>query len=91
MEWLNYHHLLYFWTVVHEGSVTAASTKLRLSPSTVSTQVGKLEETLGGKLFRRVGRDLEPTDLGRLIFRYANDIFYLGLEMMDTVRGLGSM
>jgi len=87
MEWLNYHHLLYFWTVMHEGGVTAACKKLRLSPSTVSTQVGKLEEILGGKLFRRVGRDLEPTDLGRLIYRYANEIFSLGREMMDTVRG----
>ena len=91
MEWLNYHHLLYFWTVMREGSVTAACKKLRLSPSTVSTQVGKLEETLGGKLFRRVGRDLEPTDLGRVIFRYANDIFSLGREMMDTVRGRASI
>ena len=87
MEWLNYHHLLYFWTVMREGSVTAACKKLRLSPSTVSTQVGTLEEALGGKLFRRVGRDLEPTDLGRLIFRYADDIFSLGREMMDAVRG----
>ena len=87
MEWLNYHHLLYFWTVMHEGSVTAACKKLRLSPSTVSTQVTKLEEILGGKLFRRVGRDLEPTDLGRLIFRYADEIFSLGREMMDAVRG----
>jgi LysR family transcriptional activator of nhaA len=72
---------------MHEGSVTAAGKKLRLSPSTVSTQVGNLEEALDGKLFRRVGRDLEPTDLGRLVFRYANEIFSLGREMMDTVRG----
>jgi len=87
VEWLNYHHLLYFWTVMQERSVTAACAKLRLSPSTVSTQVGKLEETLGGKLFRRVGRNLEPTELGHLVFRYANKIFSLGREMMDTVRG----
>jgi len=72
---------------MQEGSVTAACVKLRLSPSTVSTQVGKLEDTLGGKLFRRVGRNLEPTELGHLVFRYANKIFSLGREMMDTVRG----
>ncbi len=87
VEWLNYHHLLYFWIVMQEGSVTAACAKLRLSPSTVSTQVGKLEETLDGKLFRRVGRNLEPTELGHLVFRYANEIFSLGREMMNTVRG----
>jgi LysR family transcriptional activator of nhaA len=91
MEWLNYHHLFYFWSVMHEGGVAAASQKLRLAPSTVSVQVGKLGETLGGKLFRRVGRDLEPTDLGRLVFRYANEIFSLGREMMDTVQGRPTM
>jgi LysR family transcriptional activator of nhaA len=87
MEWLNYHHLFYFWAVMHEGGVTAASKKLRLAPSTISAQVGSLEEALGGKLFRHIGRNLEPTDMGRLVFRYANDIFSLGREMMETVRG----
>jgi LysR family transcriptional activator of nhaA len=87
MEWLNYHHLLYFWTIMHEGSLTAASKRLLLAPSTVSSQVGRLEEALGGKLFRRVGRGLEPTDLGQTVFQYADKIFSLGREMMDTVRG----
>jgi LysR family transcriptional activator of nhaA len=87
MEWLNYHHLFYFWTVVQEGNLTAAAERLRLAPSTVSAQISRLEETLDGKLFRRVGRGLEPTDLGRTVFRYANEIFLLGREMMDTLRG----
>lgn len=87
MEWLNYHHLFYFWTVMREGSLTAASVRLSLAPSTVSAQLSRLEETLGGKLFQRAGRNLEPTDLGRLVFRYADEIFSLGREMMDTIRG----
>ena len=87
MEWLNYHHLFYFWAVMHEGSLTAACKWLRLAPSTVSVQVGQLEEALGGKLFRRIGRGLEPTDLGLMVFRYADEIFSLGREMMDTIRG----
>ncbi len=87
MEWLNYHHLLYFWTVMREGSLTAACSRLSLAPSTVSTQLTRLEETMGGKLFQRVGRNLEPTDLGRMVYRYADEIFALGREMMDTVRG----
>ena len=47
MDWLNYHHLLYFWTVVREGGVSKAAEKLRLSQPTVSAQVQVLEETLG--------------------------------------------
>lgn len=56
MEWLNYHHLFYFWTVVNEGSVTAASRKLRLAPSMISAQMQELEEALDEPLFFRVGR-----------------------------------
>jgi len=87
MEWLNYHHLFYFWTVMREGSLTAASARLSLAPSTVSAQLSRLEEALGGKLFQRAGRNLEPTDLGRLVFRYADEIFSLGRELMDTIHG----
>lgn len=87
MEWLNYHHLFYFWTVMQEGSITAASAKLSLAQSTVSAQLSRFEENLGAKLFRRVGRNIEPTDMGHLVFRYADEIFSLGREMMDSVRG----
>lgn len=87
MEWLNYHHLFYFWTVMQEGSITAASAKLSLAQSTVSAQLSKFEENLGAKLFRRVGRNIEPTDMGHLVYRYADEIFSLGREMMDSVRG----
>jgi LysR family transcriptional activator of nhaA len=86
MEWLNYHHLFYFWTVMQEGSITAAGKKLNLAQSTVSAQLSKFEEILGAKLFKRVGRNLEPTDMGHLVYRYADEIFSLGREMMNTVR-----
>ncbi len=56
MEWLNYHHLLYFWTVAREGSVSKASASLRLAQPTISGQVKTLEDTLGEKLFERRGR-----------------------------------
>ena len=88
MEWLNYHHLYYFWNVMREGSITAACRRLHLVPATVSSQIGKLEETLGGKLFTRVGRNLEPTDLAHHVFRYADEIFSIGRELMDSIDSL---
>ena len=74
MEWLNYHHLLYFWTVVREGGISKAAQKLRLSQPTISAQIHQLEGVLGQRLFQRQGRTLVPTDVGRLVFRYADDI-----------------
>jgi LysR family transcriptional activator of nhaA len=86
MEWLNYHHLFYFWNVVRSGSISAACKELRLAPPTVSAQLRSLEEQLGEKLLRRKGRTLEPTEVGHMVFRYAEEIFGLGRELMDAVK-----
>lgn len=85
MEWLNYHHLRYFWAAAREGGVVRASRRLRVSQPTVSAQIRELEEALGEKLFRRQGRRLVLTEVGRLAFRYADEIFSLGGELLDTL------
>lgn len=87
MEWLNYHHLLYFWTVARTGSVTAAADELSLTQPTISGQIRALEEALGNKLFVRVGRNLTLTEFGQTIFRYADEIFMVGRELLDVVKG----
>ena len=87
MEWLNYHHLLYFWTVVRTGSVAAASEELRLAPPTISVQIRRLEEQLGEKLLRRSGRRVVATAMGQAVFRYADEIFSVGRELLEMVRG----
>ena len=86
MEWLNYHHLLYFWTVAREGGLAPAGKLLRLSQSAISGQIRSLEQSLGHPLFERRGRKLEMTETGRVVFRYAEQIFGLGREMLDVVR-----
>jgi LysR family transcriptional activator of nhaA len=90
VEWLNYHHLLYFWVVAREGSLVAAGKVLRLSHPTLSAQVHALEDHLGEKLFARVGRRRALTEMGRVVYRYAEEIFSLGREMVDTVAGRSS-
>jgi len=86
MEWLNYHHLLYFWLVAREGSLARASAELRLAQSTVSKQIHQFEDVLGHALFTKSGRQLVLTESGRVVFRYADEIFGLGREMLDTLK-----
>lgn len=86
MEWLNYHHLLYFWTVARTGSISAASKELRLASPTISNQIRKLEDNLGEELLRRSGRKLVLTDMGRIAMRYADEIFSLGQEFTSTMK-----
>ena len=86
MEWLNYNHFFYFWTVAKTGSLSEASEELMLSLSTISAQVHALEKTLGVQLFRRKGRRLVLTEVGQLAYSYADSIFSLGREFMNVVR-----
>ncbi len=87
MGWLNYHHLYYFWVVAKEGGLTRACKKLRLAKPTVSGQIRRLEEVLGEKLFEKTGRHLVMTEIGRVVFRYAEEIFPTGQELMEAVKG----
>jgi LysR family transcriptional regulator, transcriptional activator of nhaA len=88
MEWLNYHHLVYFWTVARAGSIAKAGQELRLAQPTISNQLKTLEASLGVKLLERQGRRLVLTDVGRTVLRYADDIFRTGQELQRAVKGL---
>lgn len=87
MAWLNYHHLYYFWTVAREGSITRACEVLHLTQPAVSAQLRTLERALGERLFERRGRLLVLTGIGRIAYRYAEDIFTLGRELQETLAG----
>ena len=86
MEWLNYHHLRYFWVVAREGSLKLASEKLHVSQPSISSQIKELEEYLGEPLFRRTGRTNVLTDAGQIAFRYAEEVFGLGQEMVSAIK-----
>jgi len=86
MEWLNYHHLRYFWTVAKEGGLARAAEKLHVSQPSISEQIRELESAFGEKLFQREGRNNKLTAAGRVVFGYAEEIFALGRELMNAVK-----
>jgi LysR family transcriptional activator of nhaA len=89
MATLNFHHLRYFWAVAHEGNLTRAAERLNLSQSAVSIQIRKLEDELGHALFERRGRQLVPTEAGRIALDHADAIFAAGDELLDTLAESG--
>ncbi|TSA16680.1 MAG: transcriptional activator NhaR [Betaproteobacteria bacterium] len=86
MSALNYKHLHYFWVVAKTGGIARAGERLHLTPQTVSGQLALFEDTLGYKLFARVGRRLELSDAGRVVLSYADEIFKLGEELQGVMR-----
>ena len=87
MRHLNYSHLQYFWAVAREGSIAKAAQSLHLTPQTISGQLKLLDEAVGKPLFNRVGRRLVLSDIGQVVFEYADEIFSIGAELASVVRG----
>ncbi len=87
MKNLNLKHLRYFWAVASNGSIARASEELHLTPQTISGQLKELEEAVGTKLFEKVGRNLALTDMGRVVFSYADEMFRLSAELQDVLAG----
>lgn len=87
---MNYKHLHYFWMAARAGGVMRAAEQLHVTPQTLSEQIKLLEDRLGRPLFKRVGRQIELTDDGRLVMGYADEIFSLGRELEAAVRQGGA-
>ena len=83
---LNYKHLHYFYTVAKTGSIVKAAEKLHLTPQTLSGQISQFEDRLKVSLFRRAGRRLELTEMGRTAQSYAEEIFQIGNELEQVLR-----
>lgn len=86
MPAFNYNHLWYFWMVAREGSISAATAKLGVTQPAISSQIARLERSLGGaKLFEKSGRGLALTPAGTTMYAYADEIFALAREMLETL------
>ncbi len=85
MNRLNYKHLYYFWVVAKEGSIARASELLHLTPPTLSAQINTLEEMLDVELFKKTGRQLVLTEIGKITCEYAESIFLLGMELENFI------
>lgn len=87
MQWMNYHHLYYFWVIAKEGGVTKACKKLRLSQPTLSSQLKQFETFIGQPLFDRKSRKLVLNATGKKVYEYAERIFKMGTELLDSIHG----
>lgn len=85
MSPLNYNHLFYFYIVATEGSITKASARLNLTPQTISGQITNFEAQIGVNLFDRKAKKLFLSQMGLLVFSYAEEIFQLGDEIKNIL------
>lgn len=87
---MDIHQLQIFANVAECKGFLAASKKMHLSQSTVSTHVSALEHELGKKLIRRTARNFELTEDGVKLYKYAVDILLLHRKAIMEVGGNGS-
>jgi DNA-binding transcriptional LysR family regulator len=85
---ININQLRCFHAVVRNGRFSKAADELHVSQPAVFVQVRALEQFVGFKLLEKLNKEHVPTEGGKLLFEYAEKIFALLDEAMNTVRGL---
>ena len=78
-----------FRAVAEELSFSRAAHRLGYVQSSVSAQVGALEQDLGAPLFDRLGRKIALTDAGRVMLRYSSRLLDLTEEAREAVADAG--
>ncbi|PRX45127.1 LysR family transcriptional regulator [Prauserella shujinwangii] len=71
---LSLHRLRMLRELHRRGTVTAAAASLHYTASAVSQQLALLERDVGAKLFERLGRRVQLTELGMLLTEHAEEI-----------------
>lgn len=87
---MNLRQLRYFCEVVEAGSATHAAKRLHVAPTAISMQLGQLEAHLGGELFDRSRRPMEPTPLGRFFYPRAKELLLQAARLDDEAKGLAT-
>lgn len=80
--------LKYFLTIVEEGSITKAATKLHIAQPPLSHQLKLLEEELEIKLIERNTRKIQITDAGRILQYRSKQILELAENTRQELRDL---
>ncbi len=83
---INLNQLRAFYSVVKTGTFSKAATELFVTEPAVFIQVRSLERSLGFKLFDKIGKDLTPTETGKLLYGYAGRIFGLVDEAENAIK-----
>jgi DNA-binding transcriptional LysR family regulator len=79
-------HLRYFVAIAEEKSFTAAAERLWVAQPSLSTQIRRLEDELGVKLFERNTRGVSLTDAGKAFLDRART----ALAAAEAARAIGS-
>lgn len=85
---MNFYRLKAFHTVARLENFSRAAEELYTSQPNVSKHVRQLETELGVSLFHRLGGSTELSDAGRIVYRYARQIFDLTDEMQRALADL---
>ena len=86
MRTIDLESLKIFRTVVDEGGVVRAATKLNRVQSNVTTRIRQLEQHVGARLFRREGRSIRLSAEGHTLLVYADRLLRLADEAVSQMR-----
>jgi len=83
---MNIEFLKVFYKTIYYNSISTAAKELFISQPAVSMQIKALEKELNLKLLDRSNKGVVPTEAGKVIYRYAEDILMLHENMLKDLQ-----
>lgn len=87
---MNLRQLRYFCETVEAGGGKHAAKRLFIAPTAISTQLGLLEQHLGGRLFDRSTRPMKLTSLGKFFYPRAKELLLQAGRLDNESRGIAT-
>lgn len=85
---MNLTALEYYREVVEAKSISKVATNRHISQSALSQNIHKLEDELGYQLLERSNKGVEPTEAGRLLFKYSGTMMRIYDKMKEELDAL---
>jgi DNA-binding transcriptional LysR family regulator len=88
---INLNQLRTFFLVAKEKSITKAANALHITQPAVTMQIKAFEKNLDVKLLRKSGKELQLTDMGNVLYGYAERIFQIVEELEYALKSYGDL
>jgi len=88
---INLNQLRAFYLAAREKSITRAAETLHVTQPAVTMQIKAFENQLKVKLFRKIGKELILTDVGKVLYGYAKRMFKIVDEMEYVLKSYGDL
>jgi DNA-binding transcriptional LysR family regulator len=82
---MNLDTLKYYRQIIEKKSISKVANQSHISQSALSQMMQKFEDSIGHQLMERSNRGVAPTELGKIVYKYSENIMNTYSKMLEEI------